>query len=298
MKHIIEQMLLQHESETLQDKKNSIKEIVQEIILCGLSRAGFFEKAAFYGGTALRIFHGLDRFSEDLDFSLMVSDPDFRLEDYLSVLKKELQAYGFHFQAEAKTKSNDSAVQSAFVKWNTREHILLCYADEHLARTVVGSELIKVKFEVDTMPPPYASFEQKYRLQPIPYEINLYDMPSLFAGKMHAVICRAWKSRVKGRDLYDDVFYLAGKTPVNLKHLNARLVDSGYEGAHDNMSLDEIKQILYRRFDSIDYAQAKRDVLPFVRNPAALDVWSKEFFQSITNELTANESMNEYGGRV
>lgn len=285
MDNIINQMLSQHESATLTDKKNSIKEVVQEIILCGLSRAGFFQTAAFYGGTALRIFYGLDRFSEDLDFSLMTPDSNFRLDGYLPALEKELLTYGFRFKAESKAKAKDSDVLSAFVKGNTREHILLCYADERLAKTIVGSELIKVKFEVDTTPPPYAGFMRQFRLLPIPYEINLYDMPSLFAGKMHAVICRAWKNRVKGRDLYDYVFYLARQTPVNLKHLNARLVDSGFEGAGNDMSLDEIKQILFRRFEQIDYAQAKGDVLPFIRNPASLDMWSKEFFQSITETL-------------
>lgn len=285
MDNIIEQMLSQHESATLTDKKNSIKEVVQEIILCGLSRAGFFQTAAFYGGTALRIFYGLDRFSEDLDFSLMTPDSGFRLDGYLPALEKELLTYGFRFKAESKVKSKDSDVLSAFVKGSTREHILFCYADERLAQTIVGSELIKVKFEVDTTPPPYAGFERQFRLLPIPYEINLYDMPSLFAGKMHAVICRAWKNRVKGRDLYDYVFYLSRQTPVNLKHLNARLIDSGFKGAGNDMSLDEIKQILIRRFGQIDYAQAKSDVLPFIRNPASLDMWSKEFFQSITETL-------------
>ena len=99
------------------------------------------------------------------------------------------------------------------------------------------------------------------------------------------VICRAWKNRIKGRDLYDYVFYLSNGTPVNLKHLNARLVDSGFEGASEDLSLSEIKEILYRRFENIDYVQEKRDVLPFVRNPASLELWSKEFFRSITNHL-------------
>lgn len=287
MDNIIEQMISQHESKKPSDKKNRIKEVVQELILCGLSRANFFQKTAFYGGTALRIFYGLDRFSEDLDFSLITPEPNFRQEDFLPMVEKELASYGFHFTAEVKAKTKDSAIQSAFVKGNTREHILLCYADERLARTIIGSEQIKIKIEVDTAPPPYAGFERQFRLLPIPYEVNLYDMPSLFAGKLHAVICRAWKNRVKGRDLYDYVFYLGRKTPVNLKHLNARLVDSGFEGAREDMTLDEIKKILYRRFETIDYLQAKRDVLPFIRNPASLDMWGKEFFQSITNELTA-----------
>ena len=287
MNSIIEQMLNQHESTTLSDKKNSIKEVVQEIMLCGLSRAGFFHSAAFYGGTALRIFYGLDRFSEDLDFSLAAPDPDFRLDAYLPALEKELASYGFRFQAETRKKTVDSDIRSAFVKGNTREHILICYADDRLARSIGGGELIKIKFELDTTPPPFASFEQKYRLLPIPYEIRLYDMPSLFAGKLHAVICRAWKSRIKGRDLYDYIFYLSRQTPVNLKHLNARLVDSGFEGAREDMTLPEIKQILLQRFSSIDYSQAKEDVLPFIRNPASLDVWSASFFQSITENLAA-----------
>ena len=285
MNSIIEQMLSQHETVTLTDKKNSIKEVVQELILCGLSRAGFFRTAAFYGGTALRIIHGLDRFSEDLDFSLIRPDPNFRLETYLPALERELLSYGFHFHADIRTKAVDSDIQSAFVKGNTREHIMICYADDRLTRSVGNNELIKVKFEVDTTPPPYAGFDQQYRLLPIPYGVSLYNMPSLFAGKIHAVICRAWKNRIKGRDLYDYVFFLSRQTPVNLKHLNARLVDSGFAGARLDLSLTEIKQILFNRFSAIDYSQAKQDVMPFIRNPASLDMWSKDFFTSITDQL-------------
>ena len=287
MNSIIEQMLTQHETATLFDKKNGIKEVVQEIVLCGLSRAGFFKRAAFYGGTALRIFYGLDRFSEDLDFSLMSPDLGFDLPAYLPVLEKELKAYGLNFAVESREKVVDSDIRSAFLKGNTREHMLIFYADEQLARSVSGNEVIKVKFEVDTTPPPYATFERKYRLMPLPYEVNLYDMPSLFSGKLHAVICRAWRSRVKGRDLYDYVFYFSRNTPFNLKHLNARLVDSNFEGAREDLSLDDIKGILCRRFESIDFNQAKEDVLPFIRTPEALDIWSPGFFAAITEGLTA-----------
>ena len=287
MNSIIEQMLRQHETETLTDKKNGIKEVVQEIVLCGLSRAGFYKEAAFYGGTALRIFHGLDRFSEDLDFSLMAPNPGFDLPRYLPALERELAAYGFNFKVEDRAKSIDSDIRSAFLKGNTREHMLVFYADERLARSFSGNDTIKIKFEVDTTPPAYATFERKYRLLPIPYEVNLYDMPSLFAGKLHAVICRAWKSRVKGRDLYDYVFYLSQGTPVNLRHLNARLVDSGFDGAREDMTLGEIKDILHRRFESIDYDQARQDVLPFIKNPAAVEIWSKDFFIAITDNLSA-----------
>ena len=289
MNSIIEQMLRQHETETLTDKKNGIKEVVQEIVLCGLSRTGFFKEAAFYGGTALRIFYGLDRFSEDLDFSLMAPNPGFDLPRYLPALERELAAYGFNFKVEDRAKAIDSDIRSAFLKGNTREHMLVFYADERLARSFSGNDTIKIKFEVDTTPPAFATFERKYRLLPIPYEVNLYDMPSLFAGKLHAVICRAWKSRVKGRDLYDYVFYLSQGTPVNLRHLNARLVDSGFDGAREDMTLEEIKGILHRRFESIDYDQARQDVLPFIKNPAAVEIWSKDFFIAITENLRAKE---------
>ena len=288
MDPIIEQMLKQNQTQTLNDKKNNLKEVVQEIVLCGLSRSGFFKIAAFYGGTALRIFYGLDRFSEDLDFSLKASTPSFDFAEYLPILEKEIRSYGLNFRVEAKDKSTYSDIKSAFLKGNTKEHMLILFADEQLARTVGSGELIKVKFEVDTNPPDYAAFEIKYRLLPIPYEITLYDMPSLFAGKIHAVICRAWKNRVKGRDLYDYVFYLSRGTAVNLKHLSARLAQSGFIPEGKQITIEDVKEMLRTRFTNIDFAQAKQDVLPFIKNSGALDVWNADFFCEITGSLKAD----------
>ena len=285
MQQVLEQMLRSYEPQTSTDKKNAIKEIIQEIVLCGLSRSGFFKHAAFYGGTALRIFYGLDRFSEDLDFSLMAPE-DFDLGDYLPTLEREIRSYGLDFKVEERVKTVDSAIQSAFLKGNTKEHILLFYSDERLARSVASSELIKIKFEIDTNPPPFAGFEHKYRLLPSPYEICLYDQPSLFAGKIHAVLCRAWKNRIKGRDLYDYVFYLSMNAPVNLKHLEARLRQSGFWETDAPLELDRLKELLRARFASIDYAQAKQDVLPFIKDPSKLTVWSEDFFHQITESLT------------
>lgn len=282
MNNAIEQMMKAYETSSATDKKNAIKEVVQEIVLCGLSRAGFFEKAAFYGGTALRIFYGLDRFSEDLDFSLISEDKSFELERYLPVLEKELTAWGLNLKVETHEKSIDSDISSAFVKGNTKEQLLLFYPLDNIVKSVPSSEIIKVKFEVDTTPPMYASFEHKYRLLPMPYDVLLYDQPSLFAGKIHAVLCRSWKNRVKGRDLYDYLFYLSRNVPVNLKHLNARLEDTGFSGG----DIETIKKLLNIRFESIDFNQAKQDVLPFVKNPAVLDAWSKELFCSVTEMLT------------
>lgn len=259
--------------------------MTQEIVLCGLSRAGFFQKAAFYGGTALRIFYGLDRFSEDLDFSLKVKDPAFSLADYFHSVEKEVQAYGLRMSVTEKEKSTDSNVKSDFVKGNTKELVLQFFADALLAGKVAVNETVKNKFEVDTNPPAFASFETKFRLLPSPYEVCLYDMPSLFAEKIHAVICRAWKSRVKGRDLYDYIFYLSRNAKVNLPHLRARLVDSGFLDEAEPFDLETLKAILNKRFDEIDYASAKEDVRSFIRDKASLDLWSANFFKQMTEQL-------------
>lgn len=285
MSTAIEQMLKVYHPENIYEQKNAMREVMQEIVLCGLSRAGFFKKAAFYGGTALRIFYGLDRFSEDLDFSLETSDFDFDLDSYFPVLEKEVRSFGLNVTIQEKQKKGNSNIRSAFLKGNTKEHLLLFYRDEKLTDNVPTNEVIKIKFEIDIDPPAFASFEHKYRLLPAPYEVNMYDMPSLFAGKIHAVLCRAWQSRIKGRDLYDYVFYLSRGAAVNLPHLRARLIDSGYIAESDKCQLNDVKEMLCNRFDSIDYGQAKLDALPFVRDAANLDVWNADFFKQITTGL-------------
>lgn len=288
MKTVLEQMLENYETRSIEDKKNALKEVVQEAALCGLFRAGFFRMAAFYGGTALRIFYGLDRFSEDLDFSLTAPDADFQLKRYFSGLESELASLGLNFSIEEKQKTADSAVKSAFLKGNTREHILSVYGLQNAG--IGATELIKIKFEIDTDPPAFARFENKYRLLPTPYQVKLYDMPSLFAGKIHAVLCRAWKSRVKGRDLYDYVFYLAKKTKVNLPHLKARLVASGVMNESDAFDGEKLISMLNDRFESIDFEQAKQDVLPFIKNASALELWGVEMFRDITKGIEGTET--------
>ena len=282
---VISEMLKQYHTDGLTDKKNAVKEIMQEIVLCGLSRAGFFQKAAFYGGTALRIFYGLDRFSEDLDFSLVTPDPSFELSAYFPTLRKEAASYGLNVEISEKEKTRESAIRSAFLKGNTKEHMLLFYAADSAAAGIAGNETIKIKFEVDTNPPAGATIEHKYRLLPAPYDISLYDMPSLFAGKAHAVICRAWKSRVKGRDLYDYVFYLSRKATLNTEHLKARLVQSDVWKAEEAFTIEDARKLLCARFDEIDYSQAKEDVRPFIKDTASLDLWSADFFKQITEAL-------------
>ena len=219
MQSPLDSMLGAYDVRSLQDRKNAIKEVMQELVLCGLSRAGFFDRAAFYGGTALRIFYGLDRFSEDMDFSLTAPDETFNLAEWLGSIERELRAYGMNVEMEKRDKRIGSDIQSAFLKGNTREHLLVCYPNESFSSGVPREERIKIKIEIDVNPPQFATFERRYQLLPSPYEVNLYDQSSLFAGKIHAVLCRSWRNRVKGRDLYDYLFYLGRGAKVNLPHL-------------------------------------------------------------------------------
>ena len=284
MQTIVSQMLERCRADSLGEERNALKEVVQEVALCGLSRAGFFKSTAFYGGTALRIFYGLDRFSEDLDFSLIAPDPSFDLKAYFPILESEMRATGLNFTVEEKVKSAESNIRSAFLKGNTKEHILSFFRGQDSSALHPG-EIIRIKFEVDIDPPTHAAFETKYRLLPSPYEVRLYDLPSLFAGKIHAVLCRAWKNRVKGRDLYDYVFYLAKGAAVNLAHLKARLVDSGFIGEDFQLDQDSLIGLLNERFASIDYEQAKQDVLPFIKDKSKLNLWSAAFFTDISKGL-------------
>lgn len=285
MNTVLEQMLAKYELNSDYDRVNALKEILQEITLCGLSRAGFFRKAAFYGGTALRMFYGLDRFSEDLDFSLKEKDEAFDLSRWFAAIENEAAAYGINLSVEMKKKAKDTAIKSAFLKGKTREHLLLFYDDKGINGGISGNEAIKIKFEIDTRPPAGASFEKKYRLLPAPYEVNMYDEPSLFAGKLHAVICRNWKNRVKGRDLYDYVFYMSKGAHVNLPHLRARLIDSGFITENDACELEDVKKMLMNKFNTIDYKQAREDVIPFIKDSSKIDLWSADFFKQITENL-------------
>lgn len=282
MNTLIQQMLQKYDPKNNEEKRNAIKEIMQEIVLCGLSKAGFFDVAAFYGGTALRIFYDLDRFSENLDFALLTKNPNFNLSTYFPILESTIQSFGLSVSLEIKQKAKESAIQSAFLKGDTIEHFLLFYPNDTI-QGINKNEKIKVKFEVDITPPALATYETKFQLLPIPYSIKLYDEASLFAGKIHAVI-----SRVKGRDLYDYIFYLSHNIKFNLPHLREKLIESNYIKDSDSCTLIDVKTMLINRFNEIDYKEAKQDVFPFIKDKNALDIWSKEFFISITNQLDSN----------
>lgn len=287
MQQVLNQMLSKYKINNIEDKKNAIKEVVQEIVLCGLSRGGFFKEAAFYGGTALRIFYNLDRFSEDLDFSLVTQDPNFDLTKYFPYIENETRSLGLDFSVQEKIKSIDSNIKSAFLKGNTKEHIMTFYENGDDTKFISKDELIRIKFEVDINPPVGATYETKFGLLPSPYQVKLYDLPSLFTGKIHACLCRNWKSRVKGRDFYDYVFFLSIGAKVNLQNLKAKLIQSKFVDEKYDLTIDNLKSLLNERFDNLNVEQAKQDVLPFVKDKTKLDIWSVEFFKEITKNLKA-----------
>lgn len=283
---ILDQMIENYNLNTIDDKKNAIKEIMQELTLAGLAKTDFFKKAAFYEGTALRIFYGLNRFSEDLDFTLLIPDKNFTLYKYIPAITQVVESLGLKFEIISKEKTMDSNIKSAFIKGNSKEEFLVFYPNSIQNELITPNEKIKIKFEIDTNPPEYATTELKFRLLPFPYQVKVYDKPSLFAGKIHAVIARTWKTRVKGRDLYDYIFYLASNTAVNLKHLEARLKQTKSIN-EDQLTLKSLICILNDHFDRIDYNEAKKDVMPFIEDIESLEIWSADFFKSITQNLTA-----------
>lgn len=285
MNNIIEQMLSKYEIKNVTDEINALKEIIQEIVLLGLSRSGFFDKAAFYGGTSLRIFYKLDRFSEDLDFALIYPNKDFNLSKYFNYIEKELKAYGLNMEVNTKKKSTSSNITSAFVKGDTLEHILKFFPNEKSNNYDHILKNIKIKFEVDINPPSGATYENVYKLLPSPHQIKLYDKESLFASKIHAILCRNWKTRTKGRDLYDYIFFLANNTKINLELLKNKLIASKYIDDNSKFDINILKELLIKKFEVINYEEAKEDVMPFIKNVDSLNIWNREFFISITEKL-------------
>ena len=199
-------------------EETKLREILQQTALLGLERHGFFEKAAFYGGTALRILYGLDRFSEDLDFTLLKPDPDFDFVFYLEGMKKELASFGFEMDVTKKTKAIDTTILSAFMKANTIQ-LYLTIGEE--TQKINHNAKIQIKLEVDIDPPPRFRVTNQLVINPINFYVATLHQSDLFAGKMHAILYRAWKGRVKGRDWFDLIWYIQKNIPLSLRYLTS-----------------------------------------------------------------------------
>jgi len=285
MQEVIARMLQRYNTKTVDEAIRALREIIQEVALLGLWRAKFFEHAAFYGGTALRIFHGLDRFSEDLDFTLLKPQSDFHLGRFTSALEKEVRGFGFEVQVTLSQKAVPSPVQSAFLKANTRNQLLVIGISTDLTGLIPRDQTLKVKLEVDTDPPPGFSTSVRYLLQPIPFPVRVCDPPDLFAGKMHAILFRRWKNRVKGRDWYDFVWFLANQPALHLHHLEARMRQTGDWKGKVPLSEKELHALLNEAIERLDVDRARREVLPFLKQPEAVAVWSRDFFRDISKRI-------------
>jgi len=285
MNEAIRQMLATYEIRTVGDSLRALREVMQEIALLGLWRSKLFEHAAFYGGTALRVLYGLDRFSEDLDFSLLEKRIDFDLAGYSEALKRELASFGFAVEIESRPKPVSAAIQSAFLKADTRTQMITVEFDKDLIQQVPRNQVLKIRLEVDVDPPPGFATEVRYLLRPVPFSVRTFSLPDLFAGKMHAVLCREWKSRVKGRDWYDLVWFAAFHPELHLAHLEERMRQTGHWKGPAPLRAEDLRDLLAKRIDQVDIGLIRHEVEPFVKDAASLAIWSKEFFLDVASRI-------------
>lgn len=268
---IYNSMLQGYPMDTDQQRRNAVFEVNQQVILAGLYNGGFFDEAAFYGGTCLRIFHGLQRFSEDMDFSLLASSDSFDFTKYFQPVKDMFEIVGRKVEITKKDKRSFGKVESAFLKDNTDVYDI----------TFQTEKSIRIKIEVDTNPPLKFNTEQKLLLLPESFMTKCFTLPDLFAGKMHALVFRAWKNRVKGRDWYDFEWYVKHRVPLDFNHLSERILQ--FNGK--SVSQDEFMDLLRQRLASTDINMVKADVVPFIRHPKELDIWSNVYFLQLANMI-------------
>lgn len=268
---IFNQMLSGYDITTELQKRNAIFEVNQQVILAGLYNGGFFNEAAFYGGTCLRIFHGLQRFSEDMDFSLLAPNENFDFTQYFQPIIDQFALVGREVEIRKKDKKNFGKVESAFLKDNTDVYDI----------TFQTEKSVKIKIEVDTQPPLKFKTEQKLLLLPQSFMTRCFTLPTLFAGKMHALVYRAWKNRVKGRDWYDFEWYVRHNISLDFTHLCKRALQFNQE----ELDKETFLQKLNERLATADINQVKADVLPFVRNPKELDIWSNDYFLQLAKMI-------------
>lgn len=270
-KTVYDDMLAAYGLTTERQRRQAIHEVDQQVVLAGLYNGGFFDEAAFYGGTCLRVFHSLERFSEDMDFSLIKPDSEFELQKYFQPIVDEFAMMGRRVEIRMKDKRSQSAVESAFLKDNTEMCDVVFQTDKS----------IKIKIEVDTCPPMGFRTEQRLLLMPQSFMTRCYSLPDLFAGKAHAIVYRTWNNRVKGRDWYDFEWYVRHNVPLHFDHLAQRVRQFGGVETNPSSFLERLRE----RFRRSDIRQAKADVEPFVKNPRELDIWSNDYFVKLTEMM-------------
>ena len=250
---------------------NVEQEVMQCIALAGLQRGGFFQHAAFYGGTCLRIFHNLPRFSEDMDFSLVEKRDDIHLENYFPAIIEEFKLAGHEVSIVKKEKKTFGRVESAFLKDNTEAYDIKFQT----------KKTVKVKIELDVNPPLAFETEQNRLLMPYTFMTRCFTLPDLYAGKMHALVYRAWQRRIKGRDWYDFEWYVRHQIPLDYRHLQERIREFGGEA----VDKESFMQLLREKLSTADIELVKQDVAGFLDNPQELDPWSNDYFLQLSDMI-------------
>ena len=280
---MIKEWIEEYTPQNEEEKLSALREIMQEITLAGLSRTDFFEKAAFYGGSALRIFYGLDRYSEDLDFSLIEPDPNYSLETYFNAVLDEFKSLGLTVSIKEKKKTKQTTIDSAFLKAETIwQEIVL---EDIIKETGVRSnKTLKIKIEVDRQPPLNFGTEEKLLLRPFSFYVKCFKKPSLFAGKVHALLFRKWLIRVKGRDWYDLEWYVKKGIPLDVNHFLARAKDTN-DWQDDSISEEQVLGLLDAKINSVSFSSIKEDVVRFIPNDDVLNIWSPEYFKDLIQKI-------------
>jgi predicted nucleotidyltransferase component of viral defense system len=271
MNEFFERALMRYNIRDVKDKQNAIYEITQQVVLAGLHRGGFFDRAAFYGGTCLRLFHQLPRFSEDMDFSLLAPDEHFLFENYFQPIIDEFDNLGRKVEIKKKDKKTFGRVDSAFLKDNTDVYNVAFQTEK----------TVKVKIEVDTQPPLKFQTEQKALTLPYTFMVRCFQLSDLFAGKMHALAFRNWKTRVKGRDWYDFEWYVRWRVPLDFEHLQERIRE--FNGVE--MTREDFMAVLKERLATTNIEDVKLDVRRFMLNPHELDIWSNDYFLQLADMI-------------
>ena len=285
METIFESLINSYGVKSTNEAKLVIREILQNLILIGLSRANFFNYASFYGGTALRIFYGLNRYSEDFDFSLNKQDPSFSLKLFMKSIIDTCASYGLEVTVDIKTKKVNTPIESAFAKLNTYMTFISAKLDGELTKHIHKDELLKVKFEVDCSPSLSFNVENKWITYPEIASINVLDLESLFAGKIHAILCRNYKNNVKGRDFYDFIFFINKGIKPNMVYLKDKLVASKVIKEDDDFSMDVLKKLLLNRFNQVDFSKVEQDAKNFTIRSEDLSLYCKELFIDCLSRL-------------
>jgi predicted nucleotidyltransferase component of viral defense system len=281
----IRDMMRRYQCRTREDYVNALRAILQNLALLGLWRSKFFDKAAFYGGSALRVIHGLDRYSEDLDFSLLKPNREFSLGSYGEALCREISSFGFQAEFAPRSRGRDTAIESAFLKTNTYRELVVIEAADELLRGLHPKKQLKIKIEVDTDPPGGFELETEYVLQPVPFPVRVYSLPDLFAGKVHAILCRRWKNRVKGRDWFDLVWYISRYPELRISHLEARMRQTEDYSGSEPLDRGKLIELMREAVENLDVNRAREEVEPFVKDRRSLEVWSRDFFSRIISRV-------------